>query len=58
MIDTDLYVEARTKRSGLQRRFAPFSSVALDILAGARDEVGCAWMREALIMAPLVESGR
>lgn len=90
VVDTNLYVEAITTDEGnealvaFQRRFAPFlfqhSTVAQEILAGARDEAGyrefyedwvapfedlgrivapdhAAWMRAALIMARLVESG-
>jgi predicted nucleic acid-binding protein len=91
VVDTNLYIEAITTDEGndalaaFQRRFAPFlfqhSTVAQEILAGARDEAGYreyredwvapfedlgriitpghqAWMRAALIMARLVESGR
>lgn len=91
VIDTNLYVEALTTDEGnealvaFQRRCAPFlfqhSTVAQEILAGARDEAGYrdyhedwvapfedlgrvitpsheSWMRAALIMVRLVETGK
>jgi predicted nucleic acid-binding protein len=67
VIDTNLYVEAITTDEGnaalaeFQRRFAPFlfqhSTVAQEILAGARDEDGYRDYREDWV-APFEDLGR
>jgi predicted nucleic acid-binding protein len=67
VIDTNLYVEAITTDEGsdalatFQRRFAPFllqhSTVAQEILAGARDEAGYREYHEDWI-APFEDLGR
>ncbi|HEX2091535.1 MAG TPA: type II toxin-antitoxin system VapC family toxin [Longimicrobiaceae bacterium] len=67
VIDTNLYVEAITTDEGnealsaFQRRFAPFlfqhSTVAQEILAGARSEAGYRRYHEAVV-APFEDLGR
>jgi predicted nucleic acid-binding protein len=67
VIDTNLYVEAITTEegnaalAGFQRRFAPFlfqhSTVAQEILAGARDEAGYREYHEDWV-APFENVGR
>lgn len=67
VIDTNLYVEAITTDEGnealarFQRRFAPFlfqhSTVAQEILAGARDEAGYRAFYEDWV-APFEDLGR